>query len=967
MPYATSSSPGAAAALLLELTAALLLGCLPGCSNSEGQKPLAATTPMTPEGSAGAPATDGPALPSTGTPAVDGQCPAGQELCDAACFDTATSAQHCGGCGQLCGAGSVCMGGDCTCPGGGVDCGGTCIDTMTNAQNCGGCGMACSATQTCMAGACGCVAPYSPCGPSCIDLQVDVMNCGGCGMACGTGSSCVAGACTCQAGLDSCPSGCTDLEEDGNNCGACGTVCAAGQVCSLGVCSDSCAAELLQCGASCVDAATSVTHCGDCDHACAAGQSCEGGLCACADGQIACGNLCVDTQSSLSHCGACDSPCGGGATCTAGACTCPDAGQTACGGQCSDVMTDAQNCGSCGNVCRTGLCEAGACPPVKQCAVKTAVTDPVVATFEEYDGSTPLPEWVFTFNGGAGTPEAVYAGTYTYAEASDMTQMSSMVLGNNSEYALSVTSEGAIEWGGGLGLWMTCVDASAFDGISFWVRGTVPNGMAYMSLSMESTNPPDENEPLSGGTCSLECTGPGVDVPVTDVWTRVFLRWSDFEPGTADGASIPATGDEIAGIQWNISIAYDEMGAPLESPYELYVDNIQFFASDTSCAAGEETCSNACVDTSSNPANCGGCGNVCAAEATCAGGTCMCPGGATQCLQECVDTSTNTAHCGGCGNVCALTATCTGGECTGGDSTTSTRCGSSMNLLGNPFGCEFAWGVNDEGSLPSTVDFFSKWVGYENDIMGSCDGCSWLSGLLSQDVVPMYIAYFIAYRGKLEGFDDCNLDFDGQNLCTHGGQFIKDNRNQIVDIYESYARRSYQAYPNKPVIWLIEPDFIQYTSSDQNNPLSMGELGSLATDIVCAIKSNMPNAVIALTHSSWIREPEYSSYWSNMPLDLADFVHATGRADTAPYLNDTDANNRSDGTWSYLGSLTGKPIIADTSFGVTEMSDSWSTSSASTLNGHISSGLAGVLVGAPPGDYQSNVESLRPNLDSTCQ
>jgi hypothetical protein len=147
----------------------------------------------------------------------------------------------------------------------------------------------------------------------------------------------------------------------------------------------------------------------------------------------------------------------------------------------------------------------------------------------------------------------------------------------------------------------------------------------------------------------------------------------------------------------------------------------------------------------------------------------------------------------------------------------------------------------------------------------------------------------------------------------------------------------------------------------------MGELGSLATDIVCAIKANMPNAVIALTHSSWVREPEYSSYWSNMPLDLADFVHATGRADTGEYLNDTDAANRSDGTWNYLGSLTGKPILADTSFGVTEMNDSWSTSTASTLNGHIGNGLAGVLLGAPSGSLQSNIAGLEPSLGSTCE
>jgi hypothetical protein len=104
-----------------------------------------------------------------------------------------------------------------------------------------------------------------------------------------------------------------------------------------------------------------------------------------------------------------------------------------------------------------------------------------------------------------------------------------------------------------------------------------------------------------------------------------------------------------------------------------------------------------------------------------------------------------------------------------------------------------------------------------------------------------------------------------------------------------------------------------------------------------------------------------------MPLDLADMVHVTGTADAGEYLNNSDAANRSDGTWSYLGSLTGKPIIADTSFGVTEMADSWSSSSASVLNGHISSGVAAVLVGAPPGNYQANIDGLRGSLNSTCQ
>ena len=62
----------------------------------------------------------------------------------------------------------------------------------------------------------------------------------------------------------------------------------------------------------------------------------------------------------------------------------------------------------------------------------------------------------------------------------------------------------------------------------------------------------------------------------------------------------------------------------------------------------------------------------------------------------------------------------------------------------------------------------------------------------------------------------------------------------------SYAERSRAAYPDNPVIWLIDPDFIQYTYDEQTDPLTMAELGSVATEIVCTVKEAMPNAVIAL-------------------------------------------------------------------------------------------------------------------------
>ena len=86
----------------------------------------------------------------------------------------------------------------------------------------------------------------------------------------------------------------------------------------------------------------------------------------------------------------------------------------------------------------------------------------------------------------------------------------------------------------------------------------------------------------------------------------------------------------------------------------------------TVCSPGTVLCAGRCVDPTSDPANCGGCGVSCGTSGVCVGGVCTgvaCAGGLTWCSGSCVNTASSTAHCGRCNNPCAPGLDCVSGVC----------------------------------------------------------------------------------------------------------------------------------------------------------------------------------------------------------------------------------------------------------------------------------------------------------------
>jgi hypothetical protein len=80
------------------------------------------------------------------------------------------------------------------------------------------------------------------------------------------------------------------------------------------------------------------------------------------------------------------------------------------------------------------------------------------------------------------------------------------------------------------------------------------------------------------------------------------------------------------------------------------------------CSRPLINCYGACVNTSTDPKNCGVCGRVCT-TGICANGACGCPAGLSSCGGSCVNVSTDPLNCGSCGTSCGAGMVCCNGVC----------------------------------------------------------------------------------------------------------------------------------------------------------------------------------------------------------------------------------------------------------------------------------------------------------------
>ncbi|MET0412205.1 MAG: hypothetical protein ABW217_12965 [Polyangiaceae bacterium] len=186
-------------------------------------------------------------------------------------------------------------------------------------------------------------------------------------------------------------------------------------------------------------------------------------------------------------------------------------------------------------------------------------------------------------------------GTYVYPNAADDPYVLSSDM-SSGEWHMS----GNIGTYTGFGLYFsncTRIDASAFAGISFTIRGNVAMGGAItlqVSTSEDEIShlwlnsqpaPPSPAATANSGRClpamnqyDGTCAIPTFSVPITPSATTIEVRWADLTGGSPSASVNPS---EITGISWILPNP-PGAGTATPTPYaaELYVDDLSFIPAD---------------------------------------------------------------------------------------------------------------------------------------------------------------------------------------------------------------------------------------------------------------------------------------------------------------------------------------------------------------------------------------------------
>lgn len=168
-----------------------------------------------------------------------------------------------------------------------------------------------------------------------------------------------------------------------------------------------------------------------------------------------------------------------------------------------------------------------------------------------------------------------------------------MVEGHDgSDDAMQISNTDAVNWGGllsvsfpGNGSSPGCLDASAYDGVQFWIKGSSPSGNFGVSLNTLDTVPASSGG-LCNGSAANDCKSATLQFALpadAETWMNVQVPWSAMTPGLgSQAACVPVTGQNLTQLVIQPFMAYPPPDFKLApGPYQIAVDDLAFYSDET--------------------------------------------------------------------------------------------------------------------------------------------------------------------------------------------------------------------------------------------------------------------------------------------------------------------------------------------------------------------------------------------------
>jgi hypothetical protein len=325
----------------------------------------------------------------------------------------------------------------------------------------------------------------------------------------------------------------------------------------------------------------------------------------------------------------------------------------------------------------------------------------------------------------------------------------------------------------------------------------------------------------------------------------------------------------------------------------------------------------------------------------------------------------------------------TGGTTATGGATGTGGAGTTGKVFSQ---CRFHFGAIDtiakasaSNIIPQLDMFTPGWMGQKDtfDMSSVCTEANAGGALANQ--VPVIVAYVAAFYVKRHnGLCDCNVTTCGTNndLCHAGSAAISTNLTNILNVYKSYAQGFASCYgTTRPIIFEMEPDFYQYTDSSETQPWTFAQAGQIMGQFVAAMKPSLPNAVFSMDISPWVGTNNKTgsdgsdngkNWYSNFDMTQFTFINTSGGSTDA-----ATAKIRSDAmTWAGVSQATGKPILADTGYGVNGSSSGpdpvWDT--PANINARMADGVVSITQYNPSSTWGTTIAGIRSQLNAprTC-